>query len=426
MHAPCKHVSVMKYWPAILSAVVALAVAIPVLHELAPGIRLFERAQASPEDDAQGEVGSPDSLHAVEVERMFLGEQGSTAPAGPGQIAHLTVDPRMQKATESALKARRIPVGGAVLMELRTGAILAYAARRNGNTKEDPLTSASAPATDLMKVITATALVNLTRATADTRICHRDPGKKLELEDLVEDEEKDTWCPPLSEALARNLDAPFARAAYRGLDGRVLEQTAAAFGFGAPLAFDLPVQPSVIEVPDSELGLMHAAIGADHAKISGMQALLLASAIASKGVLLRPVLVRKVEAVGGKIVYRAPAGPRVVQRAITPETAAELSKMMFETIEIGDGFRTFHDDTGHPALGDVKAAGKTGADRVDKDTTQTTWFIGFAPVDAPEIAIATVAHNRRGASGNAQALAVDVLRAYFESRMGIQVKPNES
>jgi cell division protein FtsI/penicillin-binding protein 2 len=418
----------MKYWPAILSAVVALAVAIPVLHELAPGIRLFERAQASPtKDDAQGQVGSLDTLQAVEVERMFLGEQGSTAPAGPGQIAHLTVDPRMQKATEAALKSRRIPVGGAVLMDLRTGAILTYAAKRNGNTKEDPLTSATAPATDLMKVITATALVNVTRATADTRMCHRDPGKKLEMEDLVEDEGKDTWCPPLSEAFARNLDAPFARAAYRGLDASVLEKTAAAFGFGAPLAFDLPVEPSLIKVPDSELGLVHAAIGAEHAKISAMQALLLASTIASKGVVIRPVLVQRIEAAGGKIVYRAPDGPRVVQRAIAAETAVELSKMMFETTEIGDAFRAFHDDTGHPALGDVKAAGKTGADRVEKDSTQTTWFIGFAPVDAPEVAIATVAQNRRGASGNAQALAVDVLRAYFESRMGIQAsKPNES
>jgi len=71
---------------------------------------------------------------------------------------------------------------------------------------------------------------------------------------------------------------------------------------------------------------------------------------------------------------------------------------------------------GLPILGDGKAAGMTGAERVGKDADQTTWFIGFAPVHAPEVAIATMARNRRGASGNAQALAVDVLRAYFESR----------
>ncbi|MFW5738966.1 MAG: metal ABC transporter permease [Myxococcota bacterium] len=95
----------------------------------------------------------------------------------------------------------------------------------------------------------------------------------------------------------------------------------------------------------------------------------------------------------------------------------QLSAMMLETTEIGDGFRAFHDDTGHPVLGDFKAAGKTGADRDTKSSSETTWFIGFAPVERPEVAIATTSRNRRGASGTAKALAADVLRAYFAPRM---------
>ncbi len=405
----------MKYWPAIVSAAVALAVAIPVLHELVPGFRLFERATATPEkDDVPGPAVS-EALGTVEVDRMFLGEQGATAPAGPGRIAHLTVDPRVQRAADAAVKARRVPHGGAILMDVRTGEILAYASRRGGNAKQEPLTS-NAPATDVFKVITATALVNVTGATAVTPLCHRDPGKKLELDDLVEDEEKDTWCPPLGEALARNLDAPFARAAYRGLDQDVLEKTAAAFGFGAPLTFDLPVETSRVSIPTTDEGLVQGAIGAEHATMSAVQGLLMASVVANKGMMVQPVLVRTVEGSGGKVVYRAPRGPRFTRQVITHTTAEELSKMMFETTEIGEGFRAFHDEMGLPVLGDGKAAGMTGAERVGKDADQTTWFVGFAPVHAPEVAIATVARNRKGASGNAQALAVDVLRAYFESR----------
>jgi cell division protein FtsI/penicillin-binding protein 2 len=406
----------MKYWPAIVSAAVALAVAIPVLHELVPGIRLFERATATPEkDDVPGPEAS-EALGPIEVDRMFLGEQGATAPAGPGRIAHLTVDPGVQRAADAAVKARRVPHGGAILMDVRTGEILAYASRRGGNAKDDPLTSAKAPATDVFKVITATALVNVTGATSSTPMCHRDPGKKLELDDLIEDGEKDKWCPPLGEALARNLDAPFARAAYRGLDGGVLEKTAAAFGFGSTLAFDLPVEASRVSIPATDEGLVQGAIGAEHATMSAFQGLLVASVVASKGMMVRPVLVRSVEASGGKVVYRAARGPRYTRQVITHKTAEELSKMMFETTEIGEGFRSFHDDMGLPILGDGKAAGMTGAERVGKDADQTTWFIGFAPVHAPEVAIATVARNRRGASGNAQSVAVDVLRAYFESR----------
>jgi len=418
----------MKYWPAVVSATVALAVAIPVLHELVPNLRLFERAEASVDnDDAGGQVGTLDALAMVEIDRMFLGEGGTTAPAGAGRIAHLTVDPRLQKASESAMKSRRIPIGGAVVMELRTGAVLAYAAKRSGNAKEDPLTS-TAPATDIFKVVTATALLNMTGARADTRVCHRDPGKALELDDLIEDGEQDIWCPPLGEALARNLDAPFARASYRKLSAKVLEQTAQAYGFGSPIPFDLEVEPSTVGIPDTEIGLVEASIGAGHASLTAIQGLVLASTIASKGVLVQPTLVRSIEEAGGKVVYRAPTGPRFLRRTIHPEAADELSKMMLDTTEIGDGFRAFHDDTGHPVLGEFKAAGKTGADRETKASSQTTWFIGFAPFAAPEVAIVTVVRNRRDASGNATVLAADVLRSYFEPRMkkSEEAKPDES
>lgn len=408
----------MKYWPAVVSATVALAVAIPVANELVPGFGLFERAGASAKETEDGEaIPAPEALSGVEVDRMFLGEESVTAPAGANRVAHLTVDPRMQKASESALKSRRIPVGGAMVMDLRSGELLVYAARRSGNAKEDPLLSGNAPAADIFKVVTATALVNMTGARATTRYCHRDPGKTLELDDLIEDEEKDIWCPELGEALGRNQDAPFARAAYRSLSPDVLEKTAQAFGFGSPVPFDLPVEASQVKVPDTETGLLETAIGADHATLSAVQGLVLASTIASKGVVVQPVLVREIEEAGGKVVYRGPKGPRFLRRAVPPTTAHELSKMMFETIEIGDGFRAFHDDTGHPELGDFKAAGMTGADRKDKASSQTTWFVGFAPYEAPEVAVATVARNRRGASGNATVLAADVLRAYFAPRM---------
>jgi len=133
----------MKYWPAVVSATVALAVAIPVVHELVPGLDLFAWAGASAkEPEAAASIGGPEALSTVQVDRMFLGEDVATAPAGSGRIAHLTVDPRLQKASESAMKSRRIPIGGAVVMDIRSGHVLSYAARRSGHTKEDPLLSA--------------------------------------------------------------------------------------------------------------------------------------------------------------------------------------------------------------------------------------------------------------------------------------------
>lgn len=409
----------MKYWPAVVSATVALAVGIPVVHELAPNLRLFERAAeaSSDESSAREALGSSHELALVQVDRMFLGGEVATAPAGAGNVAELTVIPRVQKAALESFKSRRVPSGGAVMMELRTGDILAYAGKRGGEGKEDLLTAAKAPAADIFKLVTATALVNMTGATADTRICYRDAGRKLELEDLVEEREKDHWCPTLSEALARNFDEPFARAGFRKLSAEVIEKTAAAYGFGGPIPFDFEVEASHVRIPATDMGLVETAIGADHATMSVLQGLLLASSIASKGVVVQPYLVRSIHGPDGKALYRKPPNPRFIQRAIPANTARELAAMMIDTTEIGDGFRAFHDDTGHLELGVFKAAGKTGADRDEKAASQVTWFVGFAPIEHPEVAIATVARHSRGASGNAQHLARDMLHAYFEPRL---------
>lgn len=408
----------MKYWPAIVSALVALAVAIPVIQELVPGIRLFERVEATPVQQEETSAVSREAVGDVEVDRLFIGETGVTAPAGPGRSAHLTLDPKVQRAADAAVKARRIPHGGSVLMDVRTGEILAHVSRRGGNDKNDVITTATVVGTDIFKLVTAAALVNVAGATASTPICHRDAGKKLELEDLIEDEQKDTWCPSLAEVLARNLDAPLARMAYRELDKEPLEKTAQAFGFGTPVPFDLPVQASRFSVPSTDEGLIRAALGAESVTMSAMQGLVLASVVASQGMMVQPVLVRKVEAAGGRVVYAAPKQPRYLRRVLSQTTAEELKKMMFETTEIGEGFRSFHDDTGHPVFGEVKVAGVVGAEAVVKDAEQVTWFVGFAPVQEPQVAIAAVVRNRRGASGHATALAVDILRGYFESRKG--------
>ncbi len=416
----------MKYWPAVVSATVALAVAIPVLHELVPDFRLFERAEAATEQPpTTGKIGSALALKAVEIDRMFLGNDAATAPAGAGRIAHLTVDPRLQRVAEKSLRTRRVPVGGAMLMNLRSGELLAYAAKHNGKRKDHPLLSAKAPAADVFKLITSTALVNLTGAGASTRMCHRDVGKKLDFEDLIEDKAADTWCPPMSEALARNLDAPFARAAYNKLNGDALTKTAAAFGFGTPIPFDFDVESSRVDIPETDLGLIETAIGADHATMSALQGLLIAATIANKGMMIQPILVRSIVGPEGKALYRGAKGPRFLRRVIGSETAIELTAMMFETIEIGNAFQAFHDNTGHPVLGTFKAAGKDGADRQKKSSAQYTWFIGFAPVGNPEVAVATIAKNRRDSNNNAKLLAVDMLKGYFDSRLAAPAHKTE-
>lgn len=416
----CDNHSAMKYWPALVSAIVALGVGVGVVHELAPGLAFWRSTTARAErshDTAQ--VGSSAVLVAVEPSRMFLGDTKATAPAGPGYMAELTVDPRMQKLADTALRSRRVSAGLVLLLELESGGLVTYASKQASNASADPITSATQPAADLMKLVTAGVLVQAYGLDAASPVCYRDPGKKLELQDLVVDAEADRWCPSLAESLGRNLDAPLARIAHQRLMAADWTKAARGFGFSQPVPFDLPVTPSALPAFSSDWEWIETAAGIQQGAdsgptLSGIHALMIASTVANQGVMLQPRLVNKVTGPDGKVVYGTAQKAKAFRKVMTPAAAAELGKMMFETVEIGDAFRSFHDDTGHPMLSQVQVAAKTGADRVGTGAFQTTWLIGFAPVTNPRVVFATMAYNRVGASGNAQSLAVDVLRGYFD------------
>ena len=64
----------------------------------------------------------------------------------------------------------------------------------------------------------------------------------------------------------------------------------------------------------------------------------------------------------------------------------------------------------------VTVAGKTGTAQLGGSGEPNSWFIGFAPAEAPTIALAVIVEH--GGSGGARAapLAGDLLRAYFAAQ----------
>ena len=83
-----------------------------------------------------------------------------------------------------------------------------------------------------------------------------------------------------------------------------------------------------------------------------------------------------------------------------PETAAALTEMMSRVVEEGTGTAA--------ALSGVPTAGKTGTAEIGVDASlNQVWFIGFAPVDDPQIAIAVTLDDQPiGTSGGADAAPV--------------------
>ena len=76
-----------------------------------------------------------------------------------------------------------------------------------------------------------------------------------------------------------------------------------------------------------------------------------------------------------------------------PETAHALGQMMSQVVKEGTGTAA--------ALEGVEVAGKTGTAEVG--AANQAWFIAFAPVDSPRIAIAVTVERTTGQGGTVAA-----------------------
>jgi peptidoglycan glycosyltransferase len=112
---------------------------------------------------------------------------------------------------------------------------------------------------------------------------------------------------------------------------------------------------------------------------SPLQMAEVAAAIANKGRLMKPRLTDRIVGKDGRVVERIQ--PDLQSEVMKPETAAELTDMMRRVVEEGTGTEV--------RLEGVEVAGKTGTAEIgaNREFTQP-WFICFAPIDNPRIAVA--------------------------------------
>jgi penicillin-binding protein A len=211
------------------------------------------------------------------------------------------------------------------------------------------------------------------------------------------------------------LNVVFARLSQKHLTPEDVAQMGGAFGFGAPLPFVVPNEPSKIEIPQEPVEFARASAGFWHTTLSPLLGVSIAQTVANGGVTLEPRIVAAVSR-GGEELWREEREPGVLRRTIKPETATQVARMMRETVANGSAYKSFHDAKGKPFIPGVAIAGKTGTLTDYKQDRFYTWFIGFAPADAPEVAISTLVVNTPSWQIKAPQLAREVLRTYFEKK----------
>ena len=143
-------------------------------------------------------------------------------------------------------------------------------------------------------------------------------------------------------------------------------------------------------------------------RASPMQMAEVAAAIANGGRLMKPRLTDRIVRKDGRVKERI--APDLQSEVMKPETAAQLTEMMGRVVEEGTGTAA--------ALSGVRVAGKTGTAEVgaNREFTQP-WFICFAPIDNPQLAVAvTLERQPPGSFGGT--VAGPIARSVLEAMLG--------
>jgi len=332
----------------------------------------------------------------------------------------LTVRPSAQAL---ALRLLRGKCGAVVALEPSTGRVLVMATNPtyNPNLIESQFglaTRTSAPcgaplvnrATvgkyapgSTFKMVTAAAALDTGRFTPDSPFY--DPGYCEEYGKQVRNagnpEAPETFGHVnLSTGFEHSINSVFCNVGKALGAGTVLEY-AKRFGFYSLPPLELPESERVAsglydhgrlfdpKHPDTQVDPGRLAFGQERLAVTPLQMAMVAAAIGNHGAEMRPQIVERIVAPGGKTITHLQ--PDQLGRPIKRQTADELTRMMELVVTGGTGTAA--------AIPGVRVAGKTGTAEVGRGNIHTTWFAAFAPAAAPRVAIAVVVEDQLNGFG---------------------------
>ncbi|HYG69007.1 MAG TPA: penicillin-binding transpeptidase domain-containing protein [Anaeromyxobacteraceae bacterium] len=378
--------------------------------ESAPDPQALEAPTAEADAAAHRAMGAAASPFPAMGQRRIDPISGRyVAPIGAGR-ATLTLDPALQDRLDRFLASYGMPFGAVVVLEPSTGRVLAMAEHSKAEPDARDLSlRALAPAASIFKIVTASALLRQ-GVPPDEEVCYHGGRHRLKPGLLEDDPRRDHRCTTLSTAMGKSVNVVFAKLASRGLTAAALRAEAGKFLFDAAIPFARPVEISKANVPDDEFGLANTAAGFGDVRLSPLHGALIAAIVANGGLYVPPVLV---DAVAGATVPPVAEARRVVEE----DVAKALADMMETTVTEGTARRAFR-RAGGPSLRDVTIAGKTGS-LAEKDPFRDySWFVGFAPVENPRIAVAAVVVNGPVWRVKASTVAREAFAAALKTRAG--------
>lgn len=373
-------------------------------------------------------------------------------PPQPGHDVYLTVDGSLQRAAMDALGDRR---GAIVALDPMTGAVLAFVSSPtyDANPFVDGISSAAYaalrdspdrplfnralqglyPPGSTIKPVFALAGLEGGQRTAATRTpCpgwYQLPNSSYLYRDW---EHSGHGQVDLMRALAESCDVYF-YALARDIGIVKLHEFATQFGFGSPTGIDLPGESSGL-FPSPEWkrkahdtswypgDTLNVGIGQGFTLVTPVQLAFATTILARRGYAVAPHAIGQIE----DPLSRTAVEPQFTERQLIKVRTSEhwdvVTRGMEEVLHgtRGTARRTAADAT-------YRYAGKSGTaqvhslpqgdaqqpDTVDERLQDHAWFIAFAPLPQPQIAIAVLVENGGGGSSVAAPIARIVLDQYL-------------
>lgn len=336
-------------------------------------------------------------LADVEIQRSMIrfdsGRDRYVADLADGRTAILSFDPAIQRRVLTAMRRANEPGEATVVLDPKTGRVLALADDGNEDFGRDLARRSYAWSASIFKVITAAALFEHSDVRPTTQTCFHGGGDGFTDELLRDNPTLDTLCVSFQRAMALSANVVFGRHADRKLNAEKLTRTGERFAFNAQIPFEMPVESSLLQIPEERLEFARAAAGFRHSRMSPLHGALIQAAIANDGVMMVPTMVESIVDKSGAVVWNH--SPVVWREAVTPAQAALLREVQATTCTNGTARADFSARPGWPAA--IQVWGKTGTllnRRLDGSlpTNPLTyrWFTGIARRGEREIVVSSL------------------------------------
>lgn len=307
----------------------------------------------------------------------------------------LTLDAGYQSIVEGGLSAavKRFQAKGgmAIVMNPKTGEILAMANEPGFDPNRfgqfDPELRRNRTVTDVFepgstfKIVTGAAALEMGTKRPDELI-FAENGEIRVAGAVIHDSGEYGWL-TFRQAIEKSSNIAVLKTAQE-LGRKGFYEYARAFGFGCLTGVEFPGEvQGVLRNPAywSRRSLATLSIGYE-VSVTALQLVNAYSAIANRGLLMEPKLVKAVIDPEGNVVERV--RPTVIRRVVSEDTARLLTGFLCGVVEQGTGVKA--------RIKGVKVAGKTGTAmkaRVDGhgyDSTKfVSSFVGFLPADDPQL-----------------------------------------